>query len=173
MRRISYLTSTAVAVCLTCATVYAYAELKPAARIVEQADAPVKITSYSARYIRGSQYTTEGIHHELKYQNNSDRQIEALQVGLISFDVWNQFLDRTNGLSTSSLASGKAGSGTWIARAYGDFSFLTGVAYVRRVRFADGTIWTADEDRIVEELRQIEKDFDASILKKKEGSEDK
>ena len=56
------------------------------------------------------------------------------------------------------------------SRAYA-VSFLTGVAYVSKVRFADGTIWAADLDAVAEELRKIEKDFDVMKLKGKPEKE--
>jgi hypothetical protein len=59
----------------------------------------------------------------------------------------------------------------WVATSYADFSFHTGVAYVSKVRFDDGEIWSADLTSVVLELRKIEKDFDASRLKKKVDGE--
>jgi hypothetical protein len=50
---------------------------------------------------------------------------------------------------------------------YADFSFLTGVAYISRVRFDDGQIWVADLNAVEGELRKIDKDFDAARLKEK------
>jgi hypothetical protein len=145
--------------------VVAGADLKPATKIVAQPNAPLVIASYSARYHERSQYVTEGIHHAVQFENKSGRDVEAVQFGFVSFDVWNRFLDRTNGLSIKTITAGKAERGTWVATALSDFSFLTGVAYINRVRFSDGTIWTADMDAVVEELRKIETDFDAALLK--------
>ena len=47
------------------------------------------------------------------------------------------------------------------------FSFLTGVAYVSKVRFDNGEIWSTDLESIAEELRKIEAEFDVSKLKEK------
>lgn len=147
----------------------ARAQQKATTKVVSQPSAPLTISAYEARYEpRSSQYSTRGIHHELKYENKGQKEIVALQIGLISFDVWNEFLDRTQGLDRQGLAVGKTGGGTWIANRYADFSFLTGVAYVNRVRFADGEIWTADEREVLAELRKIQKDFDAANLSKPE-----
>lgn len=155
----------AAAIVVMCGAV-AEAQLKPVTRVVVQEDAPVTITSYSAAYRERSQYTTEGIHHSVKYQNKSGKTAVAVQIGLVSFDIWNEFLDRTNGLSTDVIQPSKDDAGTWVGSAYRGFSFLTGVAFVNRVRFADGSIWMANQEAILEELRKIEKDFDASRLKK-------
>ena len=69
------------------------------------------------------------------------------------------------------IAPGSKEKGKWVATSSADFSFHTGVAYVSKVRFDDGEIWSADLNSVVLELRKIEKDFDASRLKKKEGGE--
>jgi hypothetical protein len=143
--------------------------LKPSTRIVAQPSAPIAITSYNAEYRERSQYTSPGIHHSTRFASKAGKEIVALQIGLVSFNVWNEFIDRTLGVTIENLAPGKEGRGTWVANAYGEFAFLTGVAYVNRVRFADGEIWTANLDDIVEELRKIEKNFDVANLKKPEG----
>ena len=73
-------------------------------------------------------------------------------------------MDRTGGISIEVILPGASDKGTWVARAYADFSFLTGFTYVSKVRFSDGTIWSADLDVIAEEMRKIERDFDVQKL---------
>jgi hypothetical protein len=169
MKRYLIIGAVVVATALTVGTTRIRADVKTVARIVAQPGAPITITSYAASYGSRSQYSQEGISHYLVFQNNTAKEVVAAQFGLVSFDVFNQFLDRTNGLSTDAIAAGKTQKGGWVASAYGAFAFMSGVAYVNRVRFADGEIWTADMGTIVDELQKIEKDFDASILKKKDG----
>ncbi|HWI18448.1 MAG TPA: hypothetical protein VNT81_11925 [Vicinamibacterales bacterium] len=139
--------------------------LKPSSKIVAQPDAPITIKAYNGFYRERTQYNSEGILHEVQYENKGAGQVVAVQFGFVSFDVWNEFLDRLNGLTTEPLLAGKTETGRWSSTSYRGFSFLTGVAFVSKVRFADGTIWRADEEVILRELRQIEKDFDASRLK--------
>jgi len=141
----------------------AYA-IEPEAKVVSQPDAPVTITHYSAAYQASSRYGNEGIHHNVEYTNSGTKPIVAVQIGLVSFDIWNEFLDRTGGISIEDMMPGSTKEGTWVALSYGDFSFLTGVAYVSKARFLDGTIWDADLSAIAEELRKIEEDFDARRL---------
>ena len=137
-------------------------------KILEQKSAPVVIEEYQAAYQRRvGAYQREGIRHSLKYRSNTDRPIIALQFGLVSFDIWDEFLDRMGGVTMESLKPSEKKSGEWIATAYADFSFRTGVAYVSKVRFADGEIWTVDLDWVLAQMRKIEKDFDAKNLKKK------
>ena len=69
------------------------------------------------------------------------------------------------------LQLGKSAKGSWVQRTSGDFAFLTGLAYVDMVRLDDGTIWKSDEDAILTEIRKIETDFDAKLLKDKSGAE--
>ncbi|MCF6285451.1 MAG: hypothetical protein L3K26_09705 [Candidatus Hydrogenedentes bacterium] len=141
------------------------------ATIISQESSPLTITSYSAKYQRGSEYAEEGIRHAIKYKNTSKKKVVAVQFGLVSFDVWNEFIDRTGGVGIEDIASGSSKKGTWMARAYSDFSFLTGFAYVSKVRFEDGEIWEADLDDIAEEMQKIEEDFDVQNLKGKPGNE--
>jgi hypothetical protein len=128
----------------------------------------VRITSYSATYYGGSStYTERGIHHELEFENVSARNIVAIEFGLVAFDIWNEFLDRTGGITSTPLAAAAKDKGEWVASRYADFSFHNGVAYVTKVRFDDGEIWSADTAGILLEMRKIQKDFDASKLKKR------
>lgn len=136
--------------------------------VLDQPQAPLQILSYDANFDRGGKYSREGIKHEVQYQNRSSREIVAVRIGLVSFDIWNEFLDRTGGLDMDDLSPDKSGKGTWVATAYGDFSFHTGVAYVSRVRFSDGQIWKADLDQIAAQLGMIEEGFDVSRLEKKD-----
>jgi hypothetical protein len=144
--------------------------IQPTTKVISQPGAPIEIASYRAAYSPGSgAYIPEGIQHVVEYMNVSGKIVDAVQIGLVSFDVWNEFLDRTLGLATDSLAMHATKKGTWVARAYGDFSFLTGLAYVSKVRFRDGEIWKADLDSIASELRQVQQDFDVTNLKKQPG----
>ena len=143
-----------------------------ATRIINQPTSPIKIISYNAVYIGSSStYVSRGIHHNLEYENASVRTVVAVQFGLVSFDIWNEFLDRTGGVTMETIEPGSKEKGKWVATSYADFSFHTGVAYVSKVRFDDGEIWSADLPSVVLELRKIEKDFDASRLKKKDDGE--
>lgn len=153
-----------IIVCVLGSSVFA---IEPISKVIEQPNAPIKIFSYDAKYDKGTKYTREGIKHAVEYQNVSGRKIVAVQVGLVSFDIWNEFLDRMGGVSIRDLQPDEKEKGAWIASAYADFTFLTGVSYVSKVRFDNGEIWSADLDTIAEELRKIEEGFDVSVLKEK------
>jgi hypothetical protein len=137
----------------------------PKTIIIAQPNSPVEITAYGARYAPRSTYSKEGIQHNLTYSNRGSQTIVAIRFGLVSFDVFNRFLGKTGGISMDDLELGKSQKGSWVSSPYADFSFLTGLAYVDLVRLEDGTIWQADESAILEEMRKMEKDFDAKRLK--------
>ena len=132
--------------------------------VVSQPNAPLEISSYEVEYKERGRYTTEGIHHTVEFNNSSGQQIVASQIGLVSFSIFNEFLDRMGGIDMDSLDPGDDAEGTWVASAYADFSFYTGVAYVSKVRFSDGTIWEADLEAVANSIRDIQEDFDASRL---------
>ena len=126
--------------------------------------APVVITEYDARYQPRSRYQSEGIRHELSYRNASEKKIVALRFGLLAFNIFNEFQDRLGGFTIEDVAVGETESGVWVASALAEAAFYTGVAYVDKVRFEDGVIWSADGDEILSQLREIETDLDAEAL---------
>lgn len=141
---------------------------KAETKIIAQPTAPIKITSYGAVYYGSSStYVERGIHHEVEYENTSARKIVAIEFGLVAFDIWNEYLDRTGGITMTPLEATAKNKGEWVASRYADFSFHTGVAYVSKVRFEDGEIWVVDTNAVLLEMRKIQKDFDVSKLKKK------
>jgi len=141
--------------------------LRSDARIVEQVDAPIQVTAYRAEYAKRSNDAPEGIRHEVEYRNRSTQKIVAIQFGLVSFDLWNEFLARTAGLSTELISPRARERGAWSTPNDSAFAFHTAVVYVDRVRFESGEIWIADRDAIVTAMRAIQKDFDPANLNKK------
>jgi hypothetical protein len=148
----------------------AFAQAPDAARnrVVAQPDSPVAITEYKSAYQAGSQYNSEGIHHDLKYANTAKKTIVAIEFGVVSFGIFNDFIDRTYGIDRKidkKFQDGSKGSeGSWVARALNDTFHWTGVAWVNRVRFENGEIWKADEQSILAEMKKIQANFDAAVL---------
>jgi len=155
-----------VATCLALLTLHAppARALEPLTRVVAQPGSPIRITAYGAAYQEGASSSPEGIRHTVAYENSSDRAIAAVEVALVSFDLWDQFLDRTAGVAIRDLIPGAADKRTWVADTAADFSFQTGVAYVSRIRYADGTFWTADLKTVTAELKKIQTDLDPTLL---------
>lgn len=140
---------------------------RPDSKIVEQADAPVLVTAYRTEYQKRTADTSEGIRHFVEYRNRSARKVVAVQFGLVVFDIWNEFLDRTAGLSTEPVAPRARENGTWLTPNTSAFAFHTGVVYVDRIRYDTGEIWLADADIVLGAMRAIQKDFDPANLAKK------
>ena len=138
--------------------------LEPLTRIIAQPGSPIRITAYGAAYQEGAPNSPEGIRHTVAYENAGTRAMSAVEISMVSFDVWNEFLDRTPGLTIRDLTPGAADKRTWVVHSEGDFSFQTAIAYVSRVRFTDGTFWSADVRAIGTELKKVQKDFDVANL---------
>lgn len=138
--------------------------LEPLTRVIAQPGSPIRITAYGAAYQEGASSSPEGIRHTVAYESSSDRTMAAVEIALVSFDLWNQFLDRTAGVAIRDLIPGAGDKRTWVSDTEADFSFQTGVAYVSRVRFSDGTFWSADLKTVAAELKKIQPDFDAALL---------
>jgi hypothetical protein len=138
--------------------------------IVAQPDAPVQIVNYASAYYTSDRYTSEGIHHTVESSNRSGKQLVAMEMGLVSFSVFNDFLDRNYGhtgrFDRKFQEGAKSERSTWVGRAGGEHTHFTGVAWVNRVRFTDGSIWKANQDEVVAVLRKIQSDFDAKDLER-------
>ena len=133
-------------------------------RILTQSDAPIAITEYGARYQERSRYQSEGIRHELSYRNVGDRKIVAAQFGLLAFNIFNEFQDRLGGFTIEDVDVGGTDAGVWVASALAEAAFYTGVAYVDKVRFEDGEVWSADYDEVLLQLQEIEQDLNIDAL---------
>ena len=141
--------------------------LKPDHRIVEQTDAPVLVTAYRTEFLKRTSEAPEGLRHDIEYRSRTDQRIVAVQFGLVTFDVWNEFLERTPALASDALAARGRERSSWFTATTSGGAFYTGVVYVERVRFANGEIWTADLETVVAAMRAIQKDFAADQLSKK------
>ena len=151
----------------------ANAEPPPAEhRVLEQDDSPVEIVEYKANYQRGSssRYSREGIRHRVTYRNVGDRKIVALQFGLLSFNIFNEFQDRLGGYTIEDVAPGESLTGEWLASALAESAFYTGVAYVAKVRFEDGEVWSADLDKVAKQVQEVEEEFSVESLRSDKGS---
>lgn len=150
-----------------------FCEIDPVNIYINFPDSPVKIISYLATYSPETKYSNEWIVHKTEVQNVSNQDIVAYQMLFVSFDYFNNYLDKITGFSKTTIQSNEKHSGVWRSYSYGSFTFLTGVAFVNKVRFADGKIWVANENQILTELKKIEKSFDISILKEKDNNKEK
>ena len=112
--------------------------------------------------------SADSILHSLTVSNKSDREIDVYEVGLASFDAFNELLTRSGGWATTRIAVGAQHKGDWEQKPSGAFRFNkfgTAVAYVNAVRFTDGTIWRADPGAVLVELQKFAKDLKPEDLK--------
>ena len=130
-------------------------------RVIDVPGAPLEIISYSARYTEGGSYSTEGIQQAVTVRNAAGQGVVALGIGFHAFDAFKRYMGRPlTGIAIFELPSdGESTRMTWTQRPTASFTFEDygiGVAFVRIVRFEDGTIWEADMDHVLGELQEIE-----------------
>lgn len=151
-------------------------KLEYVSKIIEQPDAPIKILSYKSSYGMHSKVAlvgekTEGVRHQAEYQNISTRGVSAVELTYVMFDLFNDYLGFAGTIETDFVKAGDKDKADGIA-SYGS-TFLTGITFVSKVRFADGEVWRTNLDTIVQELAKIDKEFQASALKHKADSGEK
>ncbi len=103
----------------------------------------------------------------MEYENVTDRKIIAIELGLVSFDVWDDFLHFMHGLDMEKLSPGNDEDGFWKGYDKKSYSLKLGMAFVNRVRFEDGEIWHADAEKILQELQKVDSSIDIDDIKKK------
>ena len=141
--------------------------LKPDHKIVEQADAPILVTAYRTEFLKRTNEASEGLRHDIDYRSRAGQRIVAVQFGLVSFDVWNEFLERHAALASEAIDANGREKSSWFTPTSAGGAFYTGVVYVERVRFANGEIWTADLPAVATVMQAIQKDFTTEQLTKK------
>jgi len=157
---------------LVCACAVAFESNAQEAVVIQQSGSPLEIVSYSAHYVVGGRYSTEGVMHSVTLKNTGPQNVFAYTISFRSFDVFNEDMGRgLGGISIATLAPNSTTDGSWTQRPYAPFSFDkygTGVAYVSRVRLEDGTIWSADQAYVLSQMQKIQDDLTADIFENKE-----
>jgi hypothetical protein len=99
-------------------------------------------------------------HQNLTWKNIGTQPVIAFEVVILKYDAFNQRLIGTrwtvtgkNSADWRPLAPGSTDQDGTIG--YGDEEVYTAIAYVRTARFADGTVWHADEADILARLRSL------------------
>lgn len=135
--------------------------------ILKQEEAPLKITGYTTKYLS---YERERITHSVNYLNVSEQKIVALRFGFVAFDAFNEFLDKFGGFTIEDVIVKKEKKGRWAQSPYGVSTFKkygTGIIYVDKVRFEDGTIWASNKEDILPQIQEIQEGFTADMLEEK------
>jgi len=176
---------TAKTIILACVFIFlavpAYAKgetVDPVSIILDQPDCPITITMHKCRFDPEDtgQYTyhSDRIEHEVNYKKVSEKEIVAIKFGFVEFDVFNDFLDGFSGIIVENpgiikVIERKKGT-NWYNYSYYAFTFDkygTGIVYVSAVRFFDGTVWKADLDQVIDQLKKYESNLKKEDLERK------
>lgn len=86
----------------------------------------------------------------------SSAALQAFEVRFILYDVWGDYMKTLSGTQVQDIPENTefdlSLSGSWYARETEVSEFALSVAYIARVRTADGKLWTADPKRVIESL---------------------
>jgi len=111
--------------------------------IVNMDNAPVEISEFGMSSREGSDHISSVV----KYKNRTDRDIEALAITMIYYDVFNEKEGGVRGISSELLKATQEDIGGWSI--YGESSFVkTAIAFVSTVRFLDGEVWKVDREEV-------------------------
>jgi len=138
--------------------------------ILTQEGAPVVILKYKPSWAFHPGIEPNYVQHEVQIKNVSEKKIVALKFKFMSLNVFNEFLGEMNYINVPDFGGVNPGSKAEMdgRQLVDDFPFFmcyraksfinygTGIAYVSKVRFEDGTIWEADESNISEQLEEIQ-----------------
>ncbi len=138
-------------------------------QVLDQTDTPLTINEFTAQYQEGGRYSSEGIRYDVSFTNNTDQDVVAYAMGFYAFDVFNRSLGRPlEGYSVNTISAGRSNDGAWVQRMSSPTLFRdygTGIAYVARVRLADGTVWSYDEESILRQLQEFEESLTLDDLR--------
>lgn len=94
------------------------------------------------------------------WKSTSQQPIGALEIVMLKYDAFDERLvgsrfivQGTNSVNWSPLPPGQGSSDGSIS--FRNEDVFTGIAYVRRVRLSDGTVWRVDESKLLQELKKV------------------
>jgi hypothetical protein len=135
-------------------------------KILEQDDAPVSIRKYEPQSWGTGNHATDGVHHRLRFRNDTDRIVVAVKLGALCYNVFNEFQEGSESIVVKDILPGKRESDVIITYHDDPNAFLTGLTYVAKVRFIDGEAWEADSDDLDAQIIAFE---DRLKRRKKDG----
>jgi hypothetical protein len=102
----------------------------------------------------------EQFFQSLSWKNTSEKPVAAFEVVVLKYDPFNRrmvgtrwTIDGKNSVDWSPLAPGEVSKDGTIE--YGSDDVFTEIAYVRNLRFADGTLWTVNDAQLTARLRTL------------------
>lgn len=94
------------------------------------------------------------------WRSTAQQPIVAFEIVMLKYDAFDERLIGTrfavqgrNSVDWSPLAPGESSSDGGIG--FRDEDVFTGIAYVRKVRLADGTVWRVDESKLLADLKKV------------------
>jgi len=128
----------------------------PRSVVLNQPEAPVHITTYEADYAGTRLFQSDGIRHEVDFRNAGDQRVVAVRFAFVMYSVFNDVIDDARGVLLDPLSPGRGADENWTHDPPDAATFHVGAAYVDKVRLADGTIWSADEEAISQQLDRLD-----------------
>lgn len=123
--------------------------------IIEQDKAPIKIVEYDAKSVRGS--SRDKVVHTVQYMNQDSNSVTAIEFGFVSFGPFYELLNATSGLTMEGVPPAKYETkpkSTFHFQHIRAYAVYNGLAYVSRIRFAGGRVWTAELDSVAQQIRE-------------------
>lgn len=94
------------------------------------------------------------------WKSTAQQPIVALEIVMVKYDAFDERLigsrfivQGVSSVNWSPLQPGQSSADGSIG--FRDEDVFTAIAYVRRVRLSDGTVWRVDENKLLEELRKV------------------
>jgi hypothetical protein len=124
---------------------------------------PVTLASHNMSIV----YKDRGFQFKAITKLNVKKNIKALQVRTILYDVFGRHMKNLSNTETKDISAGEMSiNGVWRAYDNDASEFLTSVTYVARVRFENGTQWVFNKDNLHLALSSLK-------LEKKIGEDEK
>jgi len=136
--------------------------------VVPEAASPIVISRCAVEYLPPGDVPRERVTYAAAYANSGVKKVVAVEIAFLSFDVWNQFMGADLFLQRDTLISDGRRQDSWgkvVERWDGLFATY---AYVARVRYEDGQMWSANREAIVAEVQKQYKGFTAAVLQRNE-----
>lgn len=130
---------------------------EPTTLILNQPDAPISLNRYEADYDGVRLFRSDGVRHEIAFQNATDQPIAAVKFKLVMYSVFYDVIAREDGVALDPLGSKEGAEESWTYDPPDAATFHVGAAYVSKVRFANGDLWESRSEAIDEQLSQIDR----------------
>ena len=134
-------------------------------QIISSKSAPVKINEYETKFKPIEAKNKGGILHIVHFKNISKSDIvEAVQFGIISYDVFTGFQNRAGAVSTADLMPGASEKVEWCNIYDNAFMFGHAFIFVVKVKYTNGAIWEFNSDEVISKITEVFPDFNPAAM---------